>query len=373
MNFKKFSIVSNGAGRGRGGGAGRGRGHGGGAGRGHGGDAGRGRGRSGGAGRGRGHGGAGRGRGAGRTPPLYLRRHKCKKGCGRNAATGYDTCCRQCGCTDGSEGVHDKWCKVSENLYYGLNACDMAAQAHRSGVNPAYILSAPPNTPLPKTMTELWQRGWVNLIDGCLRYIDGCPVTIVVCGWGTGVYKNPVEVVVKGLVHALHSIQCDSIQRDSIQRDVEVVWCDLKDTNKQVLSILANEAASYGVSVKKEVGDVADVSQRLAKHYAGTRMVFCLNCANGLQPGGGAANGRNAQEEGLCRNVKNLFGSLLKVSNFHLPGETLQDWYHGHWKMAVTFPCWVARDPNGESSPFAVVSAAAPNMTHPSWVGFPRH
>lgn len=292
------------------------------------------------------------------------RDHKCGKGCGRNKTGRHQTCCIACSRTDGTMGVHDAGCdsRVPGDKHLAKKAMKMVKLGNKYGVGPAdMVFPDMAHCTVPQNLDEIWELAWTLCLMSMSEVAQGQHVTFVTGGWGTGVYKNPVDRVVRALLTVLEK------HGDGFT----VVFCHYKKANKTVDQLVNSAYKSQLITpstITTCVGDMVDVA---AEQSANGGLVFLHNFANGVQAGGGAVNGRNAQEENLLRRVTNALPSLLKLRPFYLPGELPADWMgQSILATAVTPNCWISGDEVGRHTPFYVLSVAAPNMTNNAWSAF---
>jgi hypothetical protein len=182
---------------------------------------------------------------------------------------------------------------------------------------------------------HLW--GWYAVFLAISQKHPGKQVTFVTGAWGCGVYKNNPTKVFKTLVEVASKFPF-----------ITVVYCHYMKENPDL------KPCKFVTTV---VADMRDVAQKNADKG---ETVVLHNFANGNQAGGGAANGKSAQEETLCQTLENLFRSLLLLRPYKIPGEKLAEYdknkpYCVLWSPGCKVP--------GFLRSFTVVSAAAPNLS----------
>lgn len=279
-----------------------------------------------------------------------LAQHKCIKGCGRNKAGRHDTCCIACAKTDGTRGIHDTGCdcRVPGNSQKAINACNLAMICTTDPAIPIIVKQTKLGQFEDNTQNGFMIRAWKALFLAIIEYSKEQPATLVTGAWGTGVYKNPKLGSFNAMLEAYRQVQ--------LVGNLKVVYCHYQHIDDKIETVLQNATVNTVTTV---LADMAQYAQILA---LSDTTVFLHNFANGLQAGGGAANGRSAQEETLCQTVHNLFGSLLKVSPFKISGEVWQDYFRP-FQLLMSPNCYFTT----KDKPFTVVSAAAPNLTLPEW------
>jgi hypothetical protein len=215
---------------------------------------------------------------------------------------------------------------------------------------------------LPTTQYKVLLRGWDTFVKASLYYAKGKKIYIITGLWGAGVYNNPIDVVMESFINIAN-----------LYPNIDFIFCYPPNKEKEVSPYFARQTTT--MTIIKD--DMFKVASRTADAYP-NGIVFLHNFANGYQAGGGAANGQDAQEESLCRDVTGVFKSLLLVNEkeeYHLLGEKAQDARCQYTNALITLGCNLAANPGGNK--FAVISMAAPNQSKnfhgdPGWKSFPK-
>ncbi len=213
-----------------------------------------------------------------------------------------------------------------------------------------------------RTPVELWASTWRLLLRVVVETAAQQQCVLVTGGWGTGVFQNPPKVVFGALKMVLPEIHtfC-AYSEEHGYTELEVVYVD-----RDMVSVDQETPNPFGLTVVCDPqADMIQVAQKLANDQQMKRhkqQIFLHNFANGYQAGGGAANGKRAQEESIMQQVTNVMYSLLQVRPFKLAGEKHADWPTRG--VAVTPDCMVG---GTGGQPFSVISAAAPNKTNGTW------